>query len=55
MGIVKILFSDMVEKLKKVSAATISIFVKRLDWRLLKFFESIGFQQDNMTNLELNL
>ena len=30
-------------------------FVKRRDWRLMKFFESVGFQKGDMISLELDL
>lgn len=55
MGIAKILFTEMANNLKKVGVKTINTFVTRRDWRLLKFFNSIGFQPGDMTNLELDL
>ncbi len=55
MGIAKILFTEMANNLKEVGVNTINTFVKRRDWRLLKFFNNIGFQQGDMTNLELHL
>jgi ribosomal protein S18 acetylase RimI-like enzyme len=54
-GIAKILFTEMASNLKKVGVKTINTFVTRRDWRLLKFFNSIGFQPGDMTNLELDL
>ncbi len=54
-GIAKILFTEMKNKLKKQGVVTVITFVKRRDWRLLKFFDSLGFQQGDMTNLELDI
>lgn len=54
-GIAKILFTEMTSNLKKVGVDTIYTFVKRRDWRLLKFFNSIGFQKGDMVNLELDI
>jgi ribosomal protein S18 acetylase RimI-like enzyme len=54
-GIAKILFSEMANNLKKIGIKTINTFVKRRDWRMLKFFDSLGFQQGDMTNLELDI
>jgi len=52
-GIAKILFKEMTNNLKQVGVDTIYTFVKRRDWKLLKFFNSIGFQEGDMINLEL--
>lgn len=54
-GIAQILFSEMANNLKKVGVKTINTFVTKRDWRLLKFFNSVGFQPGDMTNLELDL
>ena len=54
-GIAGILFSRMSDNLKKMGVKTINTFVKRRDWKLLKYFERMGFQQGDMTNLELDL
>ena len=54
-GIARILFTEMAENLKKVGVDTINTFVIKRDWRLLKFFNSIGFQQGDMVSLELEL
>lgn len=54
-GIAKILFAEMAKNLKKGGVDTIYTFVKRRDWRLLKFFDSLGFQKGDMTNLELDI
>ncbi|KMY68098.1 acetyltransferase [Desulfocarbo indianensis] len=55
MGIAKALFAEMTNGLKKIGVNTIYTFVKRRDWRLLKFFDSMGFQPGDMTNLELDI
>jgi len=54
-GIAKILFKEMTNNLKQVGVDTIYTFVKRRDWKLLKFFNSIGFQEGDMINLELDI
>lgn len=54
-GIAKILFRAMADELKKVGVTSIHTFVKRLDWKLLKFFNGLGFQEGDMTNLGLDL
>lgn len=54
-GIAKLLFKEMTENLKTVGVDTIYTFVARLDWKLLKFFNSLGFQKGDMVNLQLDL
>jgi ribosomal protein S18 acetylase RimI-like enzyme len=54
-GIAKILFAEMTNNLKKVGVDTIHTFVTRRDWRLLKFFNSLGFLEGDRVNLELPL
>ena len=54
-GIAKILFAEMSNNLKKVGVDTIYTLVTRRDWRLLKFFNSLGFQEGDMINLELDI
>ena len=54
-GIAKILFTEMTNKLKEGGIDSIYTFVTRRDWRLLKFFNSMGFQQGDMINLELDI
>ncbi|MCP4345176.1 MAG: GNAT family N-acetyltransferase [Desulfobacterales bacterium] len=54
-GVAKILFTEMTNSLKKEGVDTINTFVKRRDWLLLKFFNSLGFQEGDMINLELDI
>lgn len=54
-GIARALFAGMAGSLKKVGVDTINTFVTKRDWRLLKFFEDIGFQRGDMVNLELDI
>lgn len=54
-GIAKILFTEMTNNLKKVGVDTIITFVTRRDWKVLKFFNSMGFQKGDMINLELDI
>lgn len=54
-GIAKILFAEMTDNLKKVGVDTIYTFVTRRDWRLLKFFNRLGFHKGDMVNLELDI
>ena len=54
-GIAKTLFAEMSRSLKEVGVDTIYTFVIRRDWKLLKFFNSLGFQQGDMVSLELDI
>jgi ribosomal protein S18 acetylase RimI-like enzyme len=54
-GIAKLLFTEMSHNLKQGGVDTITTFVTRRDWVLLKFFNSLGFQKGDMINLELDL
>ncbi len=54
-GIAKILFARMAANLKKVGVDTIYTLVTRRDWKLLKFFNRLGFQEGDMINLELDI
>ncbi len=54
-GIARVLFDKMTESLKKGGVDTITTFVNRRDWVLLKFFKNMGFQKGDMTNLELDI
>lgn len=54
-GIARILFTEMANNLKQVGVDTINTFVTKRDWRLLKFFNNIGFQQGDMVSLELEI
>lgn len=54
-GIAKTLFAKMADNLKKVGVVAIYTLVTRRDWRLLKFFHSLGFQEGDMINLELDI
>jgi len=54
-GIAGRLFAEMVNSLKKMGVDTITTFVNRRDWVLLKFFQNLGFQKGDMINLELDI
>lgn len=54
-GVAKLLFREMADNLKQVGVVSLRTFVKRLDWKLLKFFASVGFNQGDMVNLELDI
>ncbi len=54
-GIARILFTEMANNLKKVGVDTIYTFVTRRDWKLLKFFNSLGFHEGDMIHLELDI
>jgi GNAT superfamily N-acetyltransferase len=54
-GVAKVLFKAMTDELKKVGVTSMHTFVKRLDWKLLKFFDGLGFQEGDMTSLRLDL
>lgn len=54
-GIAKMLFAQMAANLKKVGVDTVYTLVTRRDWKLLKFFNRLGFQEGDMINLELDI
>ena len=54
-GVARILFGEMTRSLKESGVKSIYTFVIKRDWRLLKFFNSLGFQPGDMVNLELDL
>lgn len=54
-GIAKILFTEMVNNLKKVGVDKIYTFVSWQDWNLLRFYHNMGFQKGDMINLELKI
>ena len=54
-GVAKVLFEEMTKSLKKMGVDTITTFVNRRDWVLLKFFKNLGFQKGDMINLELDI
>jgi ribosomal protein S18 acetylase RimI-like enzyme len=54
-GIAKALFKKMSDDLKANGVQTIYTLVTRRDWRLLKFFNRLGFQEGDMINLELDI
>ncbi|MCD6261478.1 MAG: GNAT family N-acetyltransferase [Deltaproteobacteria bacterium] len=54
-GIGQILFREMTDKLKKAGIESMYTFVNWREWRLLRFFESIGFTAGDMINLKLDI
>lgn len=54
-GIAQMLFSEMIDHLKKVGVTSIYTFVNWRDWSLLQFFDSMGFTKGGMVNLELKV
>lgn len=54
-GTARRLFAAMANNLKEMGVDTITTFVNRRDWVLLKFFKNQGFQKGDMINLELDL
>lgn len=54
-GIARILFDEMSKNLKKGGIDTITTFVNRRDWVMLKFFKNLGFQKGDMINLEMEI
>ena len=55
LGVAKRLFMEMIEVLKEQGVTSMNTFVKRRDWKMLKFFEGLGFTPGDMTNLELDI
>jgi len=54
-GVATMLFTEMVNNLKKVGVDTIYTFLNWRDWSLLQFFDAMGFQKGEMINLELKV
>jgi ribosomal protein S18 acetylase RimI-like enzyme len=54
-GIGMMLFREMIDHFKKVGVETIYTFVNWREWRLLKFFEAVGFNTGEMINLKLDI
>lgn len=54
-GVAKRLFAEMTQSLKKAGVDSVITFVTRRDWKLLKFFNSVGFQKGDLLNLELDI
>ena len=52
-GIAKTLFARLGADLKQVGVDAMYTFVKRRDWRLLKFFHNMGFAEGDMISLEM--
>ncbi|MCB2227276.1 MAG: GNAT family N-acetyltransferase [Desulfarculaceae bacterium] len=49
------LFARLTADLKAQGVDSVHTFVKKRDWRLLKFFHHLGFAEGDMVNLELDL
>ncbi|MCF8034782.1 MAG: GNAT family N-acetyltransferase [Desulfarculaceae bacterium] len=54
-GVARQLFEHMTAELKGMGVESLHTFVKRRDWRLLKFFHNMGLKEGDMVNLELDL
>jgi ribosomal protein S18 acetylase RimI-like enzyme len=54
-GIAKLLFQEMAKNLKAMGVDTIFTLVRRLDWKLLKYFQSLGFHKGDMMNIKLEI
>jgi ribosomal protein S18 acetylase RimI-like enzyme len=54
-GIAKLLFQEMAKNLKAKGVDTIFTLVRRLDWKLLKYFQSLGFHKGDMMNIKLEI
>jgi predicted N-acetyltransferase YhbS len=54
-GIARLLFTEMVNNLKKVGVDTIYALINWKEWDLLHFFDKMGFQKSDMIQLELKL
>ena len=55
MGAARLLFMEMTKNLKESGVNSINTFVTKRDWKMLKFFENLGFQRGDMVNLELDI
>ncbi len=54
-GIGKVLFNEIVERMKKLGVKTIYTFVDWRNWELIRFFDGLGFEKGDMINLKLRL
>lgn len=54
-GIAHDLLEEMTTNLKKVGCNTIYTLVNWRDWRLLRFYDDVGFEKGDMLNLELKV
>lgn len=54
-GIAHDLLEEMITNLKKVGCNTIYTLVNWRDWRLLRFYDDVGFEKGDMLNLELKV
>ena len=54
-GLAGLLFRQMSQNLKQAGIKTIYTFVIRRDWKLLKFFEVMGFEKGDMVSLEMDI
>ncbi|MBW2065159.1 MAG: GNAT family N-acetyltransferase [Deltaproteobacteria bacterium] len=54
-GIAKMLLTELVGNLKNGGVERIYTFVNWRDWRLLRFFDEMGFRRGDMLNLELKV
>jgi N-acetylglutamate synthase-like GNAT family acetyltransferase len=53
--IARLLTNEMVGNLKKLGVDAIYTMANWLDWNLLKFFDSFGFQRGALINLQLKV
>ncbi|HOP48494.1 MAG TPA: GNAT family N-acetyltransferase [Desulfobacteraceae bacterium] len=54
-GVAHDLLNEMISNLKKVGCNTIYTLVNWRDWRLLRFYDDVGFEKGDMLNLELKV
>jgi ribosomal protein S18 acetylase RimI-like enzyme len=54
-GVAKLLVREMAKNLKFMGVDTVCTLVTRLDWKLLKFFQSLGFHEGDVMNLALDI
>jgi ribosomal protein S18 acetylase RimI-like enzyme len=54
-GIAKLLFQEMAENFRKMGVSEVYTLVRRLDWKLLKFFQKLGFHKGEMMNIKLEI
>jgi len=54
-GMAHDLLNEMISNLKKVGCNTIYTLVNWRDWRLLRFYDDVGFEKGDMLNLELKV
>lgn len=55
LGLAKVLFDAIAQRLKQMGVTSINTFVTKRNWKMRNLFQSLGFHPGDMTSLELEL